>query len=104
MPDWATLPLLVDLILVGMICEAAWLVWRHNRSRLSGLPPFVLHVASGFLLLLAMKLILQDADLKVTAGILGLAGICHLFDLKTGGGFALAHHKHSNSDQHHIKK
>ena len=91
MPDWATLPLLVDLILVGMICEAAWLVWRHNRSRLSGLPPFVLHVASGFLLLLAMKLILQDADLNVTAAILGLAGVTHLADLRFNGNFASKH-------------
>ena len=98
MPDWATLPLLVDLILVGMICEAGWLVWRHNQSRLSGMPPFVLHVASGFLLLLAMKLILQDADINMTAAILGLAGICHLFDLKMGVGLAIAHPKHSNSD------
>ena len=86
MPDWATLPLLVDLILVGMMCEAGWLVWRHNRSRLSGLPPFVLHVASGFLLLLATKLILQGADVNVTAAILGLAGITHVLDIRKGVG------------------
>ena len=32
MPGWLTLPLLIDLILIGMALEAGWLIWRHRRA------------------------------------------------------------------------
>ena len=83
MPAWLTLPLLVDLILLGMLCEVGWLFWRHWRLDMRGVPPFLLQVMSGILLLLAMKLALQATDVRVIASVLGLAGIVHFFDLKS---------------------
>ncbi len=83
MPAWLTLPLLVDLILLGMLCEVGWLFWRHWRLDIRGVPPFLLHVMSGILLLLAMKLALQTTDVRVVASVLGLSGIIHFFDLKS---------------------
>ena len=77
-----TLPALVDLILVGMVCEAGWLIWQHNRADVPGLPPLLLHVGSGFLLLLVMKLILQGRDLSLAPMLLGLAGVTHFFDIR----------------------
>lgn len=93
MPAWLSLPLLVDLILLGMVCEAAWLIWRHRRIGYSGLPPFLLHVVSGLFLLLAMRLILQDANFNLIAAVLGLAGICHFYDLKSISGISLSQTK-----------
>jgi len=86
MPAWLTLPLLVDLILLGMLCEAGWLVWRHWRLDMRGVPPFLLQVMSGILLLLAMKLALQTTDVRVIASVLGLSGIIHFFDLRSDSG------------------
>jgi len=83
MPAWLTLPLLVDLILLSMLCEVGWLFWRHWRLDMRGMSPFFLHVMSGILLLLAMKLALQATDVRVIASVLGLAGIVHFFDLKS---------------------
>ena len=83
MPAWLTLPLLVDLILLGMLCEAGWLFWRHWRLDMRGMPPFLLHVISGILLLLAMKLALQTTDVRVIVTVLGLSGIIHFLDLKS---------------------
>ena len=66
MPAWLTLPLLVDLILLGMLCEVGWLFWRHRRMDSFGLPSFLLHVVSGLFLLLAMRLTLQGASFNLT--------------------------------------
>jgi len=74
---------LVDLIRWGMLCEVGWLFWRHGRLDMRGMSPFFLHVMSGILLLLAMKLALQATDVRVIASVLGLAGIVHFFDLKS---------------------
>jgi len=86
MPAWLTLPLLVDLILLGMLCEVGWLFWRHWRLDMRGVPPFLLQVMSGILLLLAMKLALQTTDVRVIASVLGLSGIIHFFDLRSDSG------------------
>jgi hypothetical protein len=85
-PAWLTLPLLVDLILLGMLCEVGWLFWRHWRLDMRGVPPFLLQVMSGILLLLAMKLALQTTDVRVIASVLGLSGIIHFFDLRSDSG------------------
>jgi hypothetical protein len=87
MPGWLTLPLLIDLILIGMALEAGWLIWRHHRAGASGLPPFLLHVMSGLLLLAATRLALQSTDLQIVAGVMGLAGVIHFMDLKLSGVF-----------------
>jgi len=86
MPAWLTLPLLVDLILLSMLCEVGWLFWRHWRLDMRGVPPFLLQVMSGILLLLAMKLALQTTDVRVIASVLGLSGIIHFFDLRSDSG------------------
>jgi len=49
---------------------------------LFGLPSFLLHVVSGLFLLLAMRLTLLSANFNLIAAVLGLAGICHLYDLQ----------------------
>ena len=51
MPDWLSIPRLVDVILLGMALEAFWLLWRHRRAGASGAPPMLLHLMSGALLL-----------------------------------------------------
>jgi len=99
-PDWLTLPLLIDLILMGMALEAGWLIWRHRRAGMYGLPPFLLHVVSGLLLLLAMKLVLQSTHFSFIAAVLGLAGISHFFDFKVTVGLSPTHLQRSNSVPH----
>jgi hypothetical protein len=100
MPGWLTLPLLIDLILIGMALEAGWLIWRHRRAGMPGLPPFLLHVVSGLLLLLAMKLALQSAHFSVISAILGTAGVIHFFDLKVKISLSPTHRQRSNSVSH----
>jgi hypothetical protein len=100
MPGWLTLPLLINLILIGMALEAGWLIWRHRGAGMSGLPPFLLHVVSGLLLLLAMKLALQSAHFSVISAILGMAGIVHFFDLKVNISLSPTHLQRSNSVSH----
>ena len=39
MPDWLSIPRLVDIILLGMALEAFWLLWRHRRAGAGGAPP-----------------------------------------------------------------
>jgi hypothetical protein len=104
MPGWLTLPLLIDLILIGMALEAGWLIWRHRRAGASGLPPFLLHVMSGLLLLAATRLALQSTDLQVVAGVLGLAGIIHFMDLKLSGVFEPFRSKNALPHPHRTEK
>jgi len=81
-PAWLSLPLLVDLILLGMVCEAAWLIWRTQPGTLTTLPPLLLHVVSGGLLLIAMKMALSGTSTGIVALGLGLAGVTHIIDLR----------------------
>lgn len=83
MPDWLSIPRLVDIILLGMTLEAFWLLWRHRRGGASGAPPKLLHLISGALLLLAMKLALTGAPPMMVAATLGTAGLAHAADLRT---------------------
>lgn len=83
MPDWLSIPRLVDIILLGMALEAFWLLWRHRRAGASGSPPMLLHLMSGALLLLAMKLALTDAPPMMIAATLGTAGLAHGADLRS---------------------
>ena len=82
MPEWVSIPGLINLILFGMMLEAGWLFWRHRQLGKSGIPPMLLHLMSGALLLLAMKLALSGAPLMTVAGTLGIAGLAHLADLR----------------------
>ena len=83
MPDWLSIPRLVDIILLGMALEAFWLLWRHRRAGEPGAPPMLLHLMSGALLLLAMKLALTGAPPMMVAATLGMAGLAHAADLRT---------------------
>ena len=103
MPGWLTLPLLIDLILIGMAIEAGWLVWRHRRASGSRLPPFLLHVMSGLLLLMAAKLAFQSTDIQIVAGVLGLAGIIHFLDLKLSGIFDPLQSQNALPHSHHTE-
>jgi len=82
MPDWLPIPRLVELILLGMATEAIWLLWRHRRAGRTGAPPLLLHLISGALLLLAMKLALTGAAPLIVAATLGMAGVAHAADLR----------------------
>ena len=83
MPDWLSVPRLVDIILLGMALEAFWLLWRHQRARASGSSAMLLHLMSGALLLLAMKLALTGASPMMIAATLGTAGLAHAADLRS---------------------
>ena len=83
MPDWLSIPRLVELILLGMAIEAMWLSWRHRRAGRMGVPPLLLHLISGALLLLAMKLALTGAAPLMVAATLGMAGVSHAADLRS---------------------
>ena len=83
MPDWLSISRLVDIILLGMALEAFWLLWRHRRASASEAPPMLLHLMSGALLLLAMKLALTGAPPTMVAATLGTAGLAHAADLRS---------------------
>ena len=83
MPDWLSIPRLVDIILLGIALEALWLLWHCQRARASGLPAMLLHLMSGALLLLAMKLALTGASPMMIAATLGTAGLAHAADLRS---------------------
>ena len=104
MPGWLTLPLLIDLILIGMALEAGWLIWRHRRAGASGLPPFLLHIMSGLLLLVAAKLALRSIDFQIVASVLGLAGVIHFMDLKLSGVFEPFQSKNALPHPHRAEK
>lgn len=81
MAEWLSIPRLVDLILLGMALEALWLFWRQRKDNPPGAPPMLLHLVSGALLLLAMKLALTGASAIMVAATLGMAGLAHAADL-----------------------
>ncbi len=83
MPEWLSISRLVDIILLGMALEALWWLWRHRRASASGAPPMLLHLMSGALLLLAMKLTLTGAPPMMVAATLGTAGLAHAADLRS---------------------
>ena len=83
MSDWLSIPRLVDIILLGMALEAIWLLWRHARAGATGAPPLLLHLMSGALLLLAMKLAVTGAPPMMVAATLGTAGLAHAADLRS---------------------
>tara|TARA_B100000214_G_scaffold233500_1_gene170516 strand:+ start:80 stop:346 length:267 start_codon:yes stop_codon:yes gene_type:complete len=83
MPDWLSISRLVDIILLGMALEAFWLLWRHRHAGVSEAPPMLLHLMSGALLLLAMKLALTGAPPMMVAATLGTAGLAHAADLRS---------------------
>ena len=81
MPEWLSVPLLVDVILLGMAIEACWLFWRYRKQGGAGMPPFTLHLLSGALLLVGMKLALAASPPPLIVAALGLAGLSHAWDL-----------------------
>lgn len=82
MTEWLSIPRLIDLILLGMALEALWLRYRHQQQGHRGVPPVMLHLLSGALLLIAMRLALADAPPLLTAAVLGFAGIFHAIDIR----------------------
>ena len=76
MGEWLSIPRLVDLILLGMALEAFWLFRRHRKHDHPGAPPMLLHLISGALLLLAMKLALTESSYRTTP--LVLCGGCEM--------------------------
>ena len=82
MPDWLSIPRLVDIILLGMALEAFWLLWRQRRGGVSGAPPMLLHLISGALLLISMRLALTDYPPLLVAAVLGCAGCCHFVEVR----------------------
>lgn len=82
MTEWLSIPRLIDLILLGMALEALWLRYRHRQQGHRGVPPVMLHLLSGALLLIAMRLALADVPPLLTAAVLGFAGIFHAIDIR----------------------
>jgi len=82
-PDWLSLGNLINVILATMALEAIWLTRRHRRLGAPGVPPLLLHLVSGALLLLAMQLALAGTPPPIVAVILGVAGLAHLADLQS---------------------
>ena len=78
---WFSLNALLNLILLGMAFEALWLFWRQNRLGHGGPPPLLLHLVSGALLLVAMKLVLAGISSGIVMAVLSVAGIAHAADL-----------------------
>ena len=81
MPEWLSVSRLVDIILLGMAVEAYWLFGRHRRLGLPGMPTIFFHLLSGAFLLIAMKLILANADELHIMAALGISGVAHATDI-----------------------
>jgi hypothetical protein len=82
MAEWLSIPRLIDLILLGMACEALWLHNRHRQQGHCRVPHVMLHLLSGALLLIAMRLALSDVPPLLTAAVLGFAGLFHAIDIR----------------------
>jgi len=80
--EWLSIPRLIDFILVGLALEALWLRRRSLLRGQRGTPPIMLHLASGALLLIAMRLALADVSPMLTAAVLGCAGSIHFLDVR----------------------
>lgn len=74
---------IVDLVLVLIVLEGAWLVW-HRRRTGRGVPVggALAFLASGAFLLLALRAALVDAAWMWVAAPLAGAGAAHLADLR----------------------
>ncbi|OUV64191.1 MAG: hypothetical protein CBC82_03415 [Cellvibrionales bacterium TMED122] len=82
MIEWLSIPRLLDCILLGMAFEALWLQRRHKQQGGAGAPGIILHLASGALLLISMRLALTDYPSLLIAAVLGCAGCCHFVDVR----------------------
>ena len=82
MAEWLSIPRLIDFILLGMALEALWLHYRNRQQGHRGVPPIMLHLLSGALLLIAMRLALANVPPLLTAAVLGFAGIFHAIDVR----------------------
>ena len=82
MIEWLSIPRLIDFILLGMALEVLWLQRRHSQRGGTGAPGIILHLLSGALLLIAMRLALANYPPLLTAAVLGCAGCCHFIDVR----------------------
>lgn len=74
---------LIDAILVGVLIEgAAIAIWLRRRSRRRMVTPVMLFLASGALLMIALRLALIDASFLVVAAPLLGAFLAHLAVLR----------------------
>ncbi len=73
---------MIDLIIVLLLSEGLAIAWMHHRTGF-GLPwrAVAPMIASGVLLLLAVRLALTGWGWQWIAVCLGLAGVAHFFDL-----------------------
>ena len=82
MDAWLRSGILVDLILVGTVVEAA-VLWAHYRRTGRGVPlrQFGLNLLSGMALLGALRAALVGDTWVVICACLGLALVAHVSDL-----------------------
>ncbi len=74
--------LLVDLVIAFTLLEAAFLVLRHRLSGCGPAPGLVLpNLASGFCLLLAVRVALAGGDWVWLAACLAGSGVAHAADV-----------------------
>lgn len=82
MSDWFSSGRLVDIVMVITLLEGAFLLALYRKTG-RGVAPrdFVLNMASGLCLMLALRLALSGAGWQVTALCLMAAGSLHGMDM-----------------------
>jgi hypothetical protein len=78
--EWFASGIAIDLILVAIGLECAFLMWL-GRLRGTGLPSWLPNLASGAALLIALRLALVDAHWSWISAALVFALLAHVFDL-----------------------
>ena len=81
--QWMSISALVDVIIVITLLEAAAL-WGYHQQTKRGLRPrdYLLNIASGLCLMLALRSSLAGAVWYVVAAWLAGAGLAHLADIR----------------------
>ncbi len=74
--------LLLDFILVFVVVEAAFIVWRrYSRGQASALPGDLLNLGSGFFLMLAVRLAWTNTSALLVIALVTAAGIVHAVEM-----------------------
>ena len=82
MAEWFASGRAIDVILVVMVIEAAALIaYRMTRQRGPGIPETIANLASGAMIMLAVRSALTDGVWQMTALFLMGAFAAHLADL-----------------------
>jgi hypothetical protein len=82
MTDWLSSGRLIDIVIVITLLEGAFLLALHRKTG-RGVAPrdFVLNMASGLCLMLALRLALSGVGWQMTALCLMAAGSLHAMDI-----------------------